>query len=362
MKVREFRFIFESSLSDIKDRTGDKTKRCLILSGGVDTCAILSASKKIGLDFGAAFTVITGDDSPDKSFAEAAARKHNLDHYLIRLTPKELVDIYLPICVKLLSCYDGMTLRNSLVVAAAFKAASERGFTDAIVGDAADELFGGYSFMWGWPDNPEKWKEKRNSMCRKWTFATEALGKNYGIKPHSPYMETKMVDWALANTNREDCIDVRPIRLLYGGEFEKNTTGKIILREAYNTVSSWRRKDPIEVGSGITVIKNDYYWDNIITDEEFNTTTKELLKCGFDIRTKEYLVNFRVFEKCFGRNGVNITTMKRLGLGEGCIGCCFDVGKEMFCRICGSYPAQRDADAPESGRWIGGKNVSLTPT
>jgi asparagine synthetase B (glutamine-hydrolysing) len=134
-KVDEFRTVFESSLRDIHARTsdGDSTKRCLVLSGGVDTCAILEASSRLGIEFSGAFTVITGDESPDKGFAAAASKQHGLDHTIIRLAPEELVDTYLPTCVELLECYDGMTLRNSLVVAAAFKAASEKGFTEAVV-------------------------------------------------------------------------------------------------------------------------------------------------------------------------------------------------------------------------------------
>mmetsp|Transcript_33527 Transcript_33527/g.67677 ORF Transcript_33527/g.67677 Transcript_33527/m.67677 type:complete len:358 (+) Transcript_33527:885-1958(+) len=346
-KVDDFRSIFEASLTGIKARTdGDTSRRCLILSGGVDTCAILKAAERIGMTFSGAFTVITSDASPDKGFAEAAAKQHNLSHQVIRLTSQELVDIYLPICVKLLGCYDGMTLRNSLVVAAAFKVASEAGFTEAIVGDGADELFGGYSFMWGCADDPVKWKEKRDSMCRKWTFATETLGANYGITPHSPYMEPSTVKWALSSTEREDCIGERPIQLVYGGEFKDHMTGKLILREAYDTVSSWRRKDPIEVGSGITVIGHDIYWKDIVTDEEFRQARMNLLKRGFDIKTKEYLVNFRVFEDCFGKDGANVPERKRLGLGKGCVGCCFDVGDEMFCTMCGSYPAQRSMQKP----------------
>ena len=40
-----------------------------------------------------------------------------------------------------------------------FKKAAELGFTDDIVGDGADELFGGYPFMLGYEDNPAEWRE-----------------------------------------------------------------------------------------------------------------------------------------------------------------------------------------------------------
>ena len=83
--------------------------------------------------------------------------------------------------------------------------------------------------------------------------------------------------------NKSDCIGERPIQLVYGGEYQDHMTGKIILRQAYETVASWRRKDPIEVGSGITVIGHDEYWKDIISDEEFETETKALLERGFVI-------------------------------------------------------------------------------
>jgi len=355
-KVASFRTVFESSLSDIAART-DPATRCIVLSGGVDTCAILSAARELGIAFGGALTVITGDDSPDGGFSAACAAEHGIPHHVVRLTSDELVAQYLPEVVELLRIYNGMLIRNSLVIAAVFKKAAELGFKDAVVGDGADELFGGYSFMWAHKD-PAAWREKRDSMCAKWTFSTEELAGKYGIASHSPYCETKTKDWAIANTERWDCIGTRPIRLVYGGEFAELETGKIILREAYDTVSSWRRKDPIEVGSGVTVIGHDPYWKERISDDEFESESKSLLERGYIIDRKEQLANFRAFEEIFGTDGIECGR-KRLSIGRGCVGCCFEIGDALFCHMCGAYPAQRsvvegtavdaDADAAESG-------------
>ena len=123
--------------------------------------------------------------------------------------------------------------------------------------------------------------------------------------------------------------------------------GKIILREAYKTVSSWWRKDPIKAGSGATVIGKKPFWNDRISDEEFETETEALVERGCVNKSKENLVNFRIWEKAFGIDGVKLMNMTRLPLGEWCVWCCFDIGTEkMFCNLYGAYPVQRTSTIP----------------
>ena len=81
-KIEAFRSVFESSLSDIAAETGGPSdpkaiqERCIILSGGVDRCAVLAAARKLGIKFGGALTVVTSDESPDLGFSAACAAEH----------------------------------------------------------------------------------------------------------------------------------------------------------------------------------------------------------------------------------------------------------------------------------------------
>ena len=54
-------------------------------------------------------------------------------------------------------------------------------------------------------------------------------------------------------------------------------------------------------------------------------------------------MNFRAFSAAFPDG---LKSKKRLGLGEGCAGCCYEIGDKTWCSVCGCYPAQRDAAPP----------------
>ena len=53
----------------------------------------------------------------------------------------------LPTLMRILGTFDPMELRNSAVTWLALKAACEEGISEVLTGDAADELFAGYSYI-----------------------------------------------------------------------------------------------------------------------------------------------------------------------------------------------------------------------
>ena len=73
INASELRSTLNAALLAIAERTAPE-ERCIILSGGVDTCAILTAAKQVGVTFAGAITVLTGADAPDAEFAVADDR------------------------------------------------------------------------------------------------------------------------------------------------------------------------------------------------------------------------------------------------------------------------------------------------
>jgi hypothetical protein len=331
----------------------------LLLSGGVDSSAILQAAASIDVKFAAAVTVVIVDpDNPDRNppedelYAIEAARlyndhlSHNMKHSIVRLTPARLIDDYSRPTIQTLALWGFMETRNSLIISAGLQEASNLGITDILVGGNADELFGGsYDIYFDdrFANDPEEWKEKRNGMADL-PFVTDKLAAKYNIAEHQPITDQELfVKWSLRETTRSDCIDKCSIQSRFGGPYEIQKCGKIPLREAFCTVASWRRMDWIFQGSGAAegdVLLEHFNKSIGISDEEFQSEQIDYLQKGVRIKSKEHLHNIRIFQSIFG--GLKHPTKQRYPIGDprGCVSCCFEIGDEQFCHLCDEYPAQ----------------------
>ena len=215
-----------------------------------------------------------------------------------------------------------------------------------IVGDNADELFGGSHDVYfddKYAHDPEGWKRKRDGMADL-PFVTKKIAESYNLAVHQPFMDQRLfVRWALGETARGDCIGKCKIQSRFEGPYEMQNCGKIPLREAFRTVASWRRMDWIFRGSGAAEgdILVDHYETAVgISDDEFESQQIDYSHEGIKIKSKEHLHNIRIFRIVFG--GLNHPTKRRYPIGDrrGCVSCCFEIGDEQFCHLCDEYPAQ----------------------
>ena len=211
--------------------TGNK-RMAILLSGGVDTAAIMECNERLlpahaRLPLAVAVAVFATPDATDRPYCALLRTRHaSVEHHSVDTTLEGLLQA-LPACVHTLRTFDGMTLRNSLVIALAMQRAKALGADVVVTGDGADELLGGYSYTWGTEDEAA-WVAKRNELALTMSFATAALAAAAGLEAAvSPYLQPSFVAWATSATGRRDCVAERGIELAPGAGRSAHQTGKV---------------------------------------------------------------------------------------------------------------------------------------
>ncbi|KAG1675779.1 hypothetical protein FOA52_012435 [Chlamydomonas sp. UWO 241] len=326
----------------------------VVLSGGLDSAIIAEAGRSV-LGLSAAVTVLcTDEDATDRPYATASAAAAGLEHFMVEVTVRELLERELPTCVRALRTFDPMTLRNEVAVCAALREAAARGFTCAVMGDAADELLGGYSFTHGLDD--KAWAKSRDGMAALMDFGSPHLGAQFGMWVAQPYRDQRFVR-AARTFGKAECIvsadEAAAAAVTASGcsttgaalPFDANdarplpkTMGKMPLRKAFPVVSSaWRRKDPIEVGCGTTALSRPGWWDSQISDEEWERE-REAIKTrqGVALRDKEHLAYYRAFREVFPNGAIPGVARHD---SDPCPACGYQMrnARGCFCHTCGHY-------------------------
>jgi len=317
----------------------------IILSGGVDTAAILYACEDARARHGRAMarvshaiTVLASSTAPDREFAVRLAEEFKLKHCVVETTAKELVaqGPTLRNTVQILQSFDPMNIRNSLVIERALQEAQRISREEDVIlwltGDAADELLGGYSFTWK-AEEPQ-WTRNRNKMCSSMAFSADRLSEAKSLIVQSPFRDKDFVDWVMVSCPREVCLGERNLIARLGDDPIRIFTGKVCLRDAFpESISSMRRKDPIEVGSGSTLLSEPGFFDSILSTEK-QTALREVAKSlGIELSDSlEQMVYFEVFIEEFP-NLKGLINSKSSNPAPGyCKGCRFYLFHDNFCR------------------------------
>jgi len=291
----------------------------ILLSGGLDTSIIASLAAKYGPLRG--YTVaLEGAPSPDIEYANLMAKHLHLIHKLHVFGMEELME-NLPEVVKTLRVFDPMEIRNSVAVYIGMKDAKKDGSSTFLTGDACDELFAGYSFLFN-QDLPEL----KGSLRRLWSamsFSAIPMAESLGMVAKIPFLDPEVKQLA---SNLDPSLLV--------GQRDGMKLGKWIVRKAFEDLLpsqiTWRIKTPIEYGCGTTTLPQIF--DERIPDEEFHEKQRRIKEIdNVTIRDKEHLAYYEIFHRVFGTRPA--TT------GRTCPGCQYEVREDAtFCRTCGAYP------------------------
>lgn len=297
----------------------------ILLSGGLDTSVIAYVARAPPLR--TAVTVVVGERAPDEEHAIRIARARGLEHHLVRTDLPGLLE-ELPFVVRVMKSFDPMELRNSIVVARGLRELRDLGARSTWTGDAADELFGGYSFLWS--RSEEEFARSSEKMSEVMRFSSFPMGEALGVTVRAPYLDPHVVEFSRHLSKGEKVATL-----------DGTTHGKYLLRLAFPEVPNrWRRKDPIEVGSGSTALPA-WFRDRTPKDRFAGEQARILREDGVAIRDPEHLAYYEEFRRAFGDHPPVLR-----GGPDPCQGCGFELSSKSsdFCVTCGAWPARRPAE------------------
>ena len=310
-------------LRDIREALESAVERnraeAILLSGGLDTSIVAAlAARKITLR---AYTIaLEGAPTPDVEYANLMADALGLQHNLHIFSVEEFME-KLPEVVSILKVFDPMEIRNSAAVYIGMKEAKNDGVSTFLTGDACDELFAGYSFLFSLEPLALK-----TSLKRLWdvmSFSAVPMAESLGMVAKIPFLDPEVK--RLASEMDASFLVV---------EDKGQKWGKWIVRKAFEDLLpsqvTWRVKTPIEYGCGTTILPQIF--DKRIPDLEFHEKQERIKETDrVAIRDKEHLVYYEIFHRVFGDRPETS--------GRTCPQCNYEVRPDAtFCRTCGAYP------------------------
>ncbi len=310
--LRELREALESAVE--RNRA-----EAILLSGGLDTSIVAAiASREITLR---AYTIaLEGAPSPDVEYANLMADTLGLQHDLHIFSVEEFME-KLPEVVAILKVFDPMEIRNSAAVYIAMKEAKKDGVSTFLTGDACDELFAGYSFLFNL--DPLALKTSLQKLWKAMSFSAVPMAQSLGMVAKIPFLEPEVKKLAS---------ETDPSFLVVQENGQK--WGKWIVRKAFEEMLpsqiTWRIKTPIEYGCGTTTLPQVF--EKRISDSEFREKQEHIKASdNVTIKDKEHLAYYEIFHRVFGDRPE--TT------GRTCPQCHYEVRSDAtFCRTCGAYP------------------------
>jgi asparagine synthase (glutamine-hydrolysing) len=212
----------------------------VLLSGGLDSSTVAWALVQAGLRpmaFNTQFAPSPGADVPYLLEVARALRLPVAIYWAGEEDALKAVDEV----VGILRVFNPMEVVNCAAAYIGIGLAAKLGIKRICTGDGGDELFAGYDYMAKMP--PDELDVYIRRLTKRWYFCAFDIGRALGVEVRAPYLDPEVVEYALS---------------VPAAEKVKDGVGKYIVRRQFDGLLPrdvvWRRKDPLEVGSGFRAL------------------------------------------------------------------------------------------------------------
>lgn len=250
----------------------------ILLSGGIDSGLLLCLKRELF-----AVSVELENEGKERPYLGILEKELGTRIETVSISKEEALGA-IPLLVRILRTFDP-ALPNDLAVYFGLRALKERGVSKVITGDGGDELFGGYSFM----AQLEDLEAYQRAIVPHLSFSSKKIGEFLGLEVFHPFLSPEVIELSFMVPREEK------IRQINGKIFGKWILRKI-LAEYLPSEFVWQNKRPIEVGSGMEILRKEIA--KTISDEEFEKKKKLY---GLTFLCKEHLYFYEVYLKEIGQ-------------------------------------------------------------
>ncbi|MEA3355768.1 MAG: asparagine synthase-related protein [Candidatus Bipolaricaulota bacterium] len=277
----------------VRKRMADGTVEGVALSGGLDSSIIAAVAKEFNSKLKLFSSTIERYPGKDIGNAKLMAQYLGLDHHIYRITDRDMARI-IPQAIWYLESFDEDCISGFIANYYTSRLISR--FANCIlVGEGADELFGGYfRELEEVTDPDQKEAVARRLVDIAYNTALRRLDRGWlanSVNYRAPYLDSAVVRFS----------QKIPMRLkIKAGSGQQRGVEKWILREAFRDILppeiANRPKLRFARGVGVDELMDEITMDKV-SEEELAQTTKT--SQGMTFSSPKELYYYRLFKRCF---------------------------------------------------------------
>ncbi|WSM74189.1 asparagine synthase-related protein [Streptomyces cellulosae] len=233
--VARYRALFDAA---VRKQTDTDLPIAVLFSGGVDSAAVLEASRH----FHPAVTAFTVgyEGAADIEVAKRYCAENGIPH-VVRYLDHVAVAEVIPTVIRGGELFEAIDVMDSCVAYFAYQAVREHGFKVALCGEGSDEVLAGYALFMTHPDPVELMRYRVHNLYRTDLQRVDRMSMLHSVETRVPFMDRFVLDFGY--------------RLPMSWKL-RDGVGKWVLREAFRdrlpAYITDRTKSRMSDGSGLT--------------------------------------------------------------------------------------------------------------